>query len=668
MAKFDRPQLESLLTKRFFYAPSFGIYGGVAGLYDYGPTGCALQANITSLWRSHFVLEEDMLELDCSIMTPAEVLKTSGHVDKFSDWMVKDTETGDIYRADHLVKGVLEARLGSHVVAKTQRLSLASSPATAADGAAPNATGASAKRAGKKGKKNAVAPIVELSEQVHTEYEHVLSQLDNYGGPELDDLIKRFDIRALDTGNPVTAAVEFNLMFESSIGPTGQLKGYLRPETAQGQFLNFKRLLEFNNDRIPFASATIGKAFRNEISPRAGLLRVREFTMAEIEHFVDPLDKSHHRFAEVKHVTLRLLSATTQLQGRSDVQELAIGDAVAQKIVDNETLGYFLVRIYQFLIRIGINPDRLRFRQHMANEMAHYACDCWDAEIHTSYGWIECVGCADRSAYDLSVHAKKTKERLTVQVPLSKPIVEDVVQLTINKKVFGPKFKKAAKVVEDYLTQLSEPQLLELKAQLAASATGTFTVIASDGQSYELDRSLLSIDQVQVKRNVREFVPNVIEPSFGLGRILYALMEHAYWVRSGDEQRGVLSFPTCVAPFKCLVLPLSNSEVFGPMVQSLTRQLRQMKVPAKVDDSSASIGKRYARNDELGTPFALTVDFQSVKDQTITLRERDSTQQIRQPLEVVLGLLKKLVAEETTWTEITKQYPLVAKQAEGDDN
>ncbi|RKP37457.1 glycyl-tRNA synthetase [Dimargaris cristalligena] len=646
--KFDRPELESLVAKRFFYAPSFGMYGGVAGLYDYGPIGCALQTNILNLWRSHFVLEEDMLELDCSILTPAEVLKTSGHVDKFSDWMVKDTKNGDIYRADHLVKAVLEARIEGHLLAKMAKLAATSD----AKSVAPATSAAAEKKAGGKRSKKGTVVVAELSESVFNEYQQILAQLDNFDGAGLGDLITRWDIRALETGNPVTTPVEFNLMFESSIGPTGQLKGYLRPETAQGQFLNFKRLLEFNNERVP---RSVTKS-----PPRAGLLRVREFTMAEIEHFVDPLDKSHSRFAEVQDTVLRLLPATTQLNGATELTETTIGEAVRSGLVDNETLGYFLVRIFRFLLRIGINPQRLRFRQHMSNEMAHYACDCWDAEIQSSYGWIECVGCADRSAYDLTVHAKKTGERLTVQQALPEPVIEDVVRLTINKKLFGPKFKKAARVVEDYLTQLEEPQLLELQAQLTAS--GQATIQAADGNTYPLDSSLVTIERVQVKHSVREFTPNVIEPSFGIGRILYSLIEHSYWTREDDEARAVLSFPTCVAPFKCLVLPLSNSPVFTPVVKQLASQLRGMGIAAKVDDSSASIGKRYARNDELGTPFAITVDFQTVKDETVTLRERDSTHQIRQPISVVLAILKDLISETKTWEHILELYPLSTSQ------
>jgi glycyl-tRNA synthetase len=143
-------------------------------------------------------------------------------------------------------------------------------------------------------------------------------------------LIKKHNIRNPTTGNELTSPVEFNLMFQSDIGPTGQIKGYLRPETAQGHFVNFARLLEFNNGRVPFASAQVGKSFRNEIAPRQGLLRVREFLMAEIEHYVDPLDKAHARFSEVKDVKLSLLNKEVQLSGKTDTTEMTIGDAVAQ--------------------------------------------------------------------------------------------------------------------------------------------------------------------------------------------------------------------------------------------------------------------------------------------------------------------------------------------------
>lgn len=232
--------------------------------------------------------------------------------------------------------------------------------------------------------------------------------------------------------------------------------------------MNFSRLLDFNNNRLPFASAQVGRSFRNEISPRAGLLRVREFTMAEIEHYVDPEDKSHEHFSDVRDIELSLLDRHIQTSGSSQITRMSIGEAVEKGVVANETLGYFLARIYLFLIKIGIDPKRLRFRQHMANEMAHYATDCWDAEIENSVGgWTECVGCADRAAYDLSVHSKKTGHPLIVRQQLAEPIVYEKEVVTFNKKNFGKSFGKDGAALQEIITNLDEPTLLKIKGELA---------------------------------------------------------------------------------------------------------------------------------------------------------------------------------------------------------
>lgn len=640
MAKeFDRSDLEALLLKRFFYAPSFGPYGGVAGLYDYGPAGCALQSNILNVWKQHFVMEENMLELDCTMLTPYDVLKTSGHVDKFADYMVKDTQNGEIFRADHLVKNVLKKRL-----------------------------------AGDDHKKKNKEVI---SEETKKEYEEVLEQLDNYDGKGLDELIKKYDIRS-DAGNPVSECTLFNLMFETQIGPTGNLKGFLRPETAQGQFLNFKRLLDYNTGAMPFASAQIGKSFRNEISPRQGLLRVREFTMAEIEHFVDPENKKHHRFNEVKDVEIVFYPATNQMEGKGTVTT-TVGKAVESGMVNNETLGYFIARIYLFLIKIGIKHEKLRFRQHMANEMAHYACDCWDAEILNSYGWIECVGCADRSAFDLTVHQKRTGEKLVVQEALPEPIVRDRWVIEINKPKFGPAFKKNVRYVQSYFDEMledpsikypkttkdseklwNEEKVLNFKKMLE-EGNGSCTIKYLDNE-YTITSDMVAVNKITEKINVREYIPNVIEPSFGIGRIFYSLIEHSYWVREGDEQRAVLSFPPCVAPIKCLLTPISHQDEFVPVLKDIASKLRTHNISNRVDDSSNTIGRRYARNDELGIPFGITIDFQTTKDQTVTLRERDSTMQVRDTIDTVVGLVDKLVQGKMEWKDVLANHKAFTTQ------
>jgi glycyl-tRNA synthetase len=311
-------------------------------------------------------------------------------------------------------------------------------------------------------------------------------------------------------------------MFQTSIGPSSNMPGYLRPETAQGQFLNFHKLLEFNQTQMPFASASIGKSFRNEISPRAGLLRVREFLMAEIEHYVDPEGgKKHPRFDEVKDVELELLNRDVQLAGKTKVETTKIGKAVETGLVDNETLGYFLARIQQFLLKIGIDSKKIRFRQHMANEMAHYAADCWDAELLTSYGWIECVGCADRSAYDLTVHMKKTGAPLVVREPRKEPLKIEEWQCDIEKKKFGPKFKKDGKTVEAAIEALSQDLREKLSLDLAKEGKIVIDVPGVGEGKVEVPGELIKIEKRTRVENVREYTPNVIEPSFGIGRIVY---------------------------------------------------------------------------------------------------------------------------------------------------
>jgi len=638
--EFSRENLENVLKRRFFFAPAFEIYGGVSGLYDYGPPGCAFQANIIDIWRKHFILEEDMLEVDTTMLTPYEVLKTSGHVDKFSDWMCRDLKTGEIFRADHLVEEVLESRLKGDKEAR---------------GLVQDANADAQEDADKKKRKKKVKEIkaVKLDDEVVQEYESVLAKIDGYSGEELGELMVKYNI-----GNPVTGEMleppkAFNLMFETAIGPSGQLKGYLRPETAQGQFLNFNKLYDFNNLKMPFASAAIGKSFRNEISPRAGLLRVREFLMAEIEHFVDPEDKRHENFSEVADVKLRFLPRTVQQEGKTTPIETTIGEAVKSGLVDNETLGYFIARIYQFLIKIGVDPERLRFRQHLANEMAHYAADCWDAELHTSYGWIECVGCADRSAYDLTVHANKTKEKLVVRQKLDTPVTVTKYELDLEKKKFGPKFRKNAPLVEDWLVSRNQDELVKLKEELASNGKIVFRIPEIE-DDIELDSSFIKIEQRTKVEHVREYTPNVIEPSFGIGRIIYSIFEHRFWSRPEATERAVLSFPPIVAPTKVLLVPLSNNEELQPIVKKISKTLRKEQIPFKVDDSGASIGKRYARNDELGTPFGVTIDFESVKDGSVTLRERDSTKQVRGDIQDIIKAIRDITYNSVTWEEGTK--------------
>ncbi|KAG8388166.1 hypothetical protein BUALT_Bualt02G0097600 [Buddleja alternifolia] len=604
-----RQAVVNTLERRLFYIPSFKIYRGVAGLYDYGPPGCAVKANVLAFWRQHFVLEENMLEVDCPCVTPEAVLKASGHVDKFTDLMVKDVKTGTCYRADHLLKDYCKDKLEKD----------------------PN-----------------------LGAEKTAELKHVLAVLDDLSPEELGAKIKAYGITAPDTKNSLSDPYPFNLMFQTSIGPSGVNPGYMRPETAQGIFVNFKDLYYYNGNKLPFAAAQIGQAFRNEISPRQGLLRVREFTLAEIEHFVDPEDKSHPKFSEVSQLEFLMFPRNDQVSGRQ-ARTIRIGEAVSQGIVNNETLGYFIGRVYLFLTQLGIDKDRLRFRQHLANEMAHYAADCWDAEIESSYGWIECVGIADRSAYDLLAHTDKSGVSLVAQEKFPEPREVEKLLIAPVKKELGLAFKGNQKKVVEALEAMGETEAMEMKATLEAKGETEFQVCTLD-KVVSIKNNMVSISKEKKKEHQRVFTPSVIEPSFGIGRIIYCLYEHSFYTRAnkdGDDQLNVFRFPPLVAPIKCTVFPLVQNQQYEEVAKRIAKSLTAFGISYKIDITGTSIGKRYARTDELGVPFAVTVDSTS----SVTIRERDSKQQIRVNVDVVASLVKEVTDGVSTWADVLWRYP-----------
>lgn len=609
----DKTRLEDVLKRRFFYDLSFSIYGGVSGLFDYGPPGIALKKNILRIWESHFILEEDLLEIEASQLTLEPVLKASGHVERFADLMVKDTKTGDCYRLDHLIKGHLEK----------------------------------------------VSAAKDCSTEKRQEIEKILAQLDGLSKDELNDVLQKFNMKAPTTGNDLTEPVEFNLMFSTSIGPTGLVKSFLRPETAQGIFVNFKRLLEANQGRLPFGVAQIGKSFRNEISPRGGLVRMREFTMGEIEYFVDPENKKHAKYDSIKGINLNLYSAQNQMNGES-FKNISLEEAVNDGIVANEVLAYFLARIHLFMLKIGMDPNKIRFRQHMSNEMAHYATDCWDCECLTSIGWLECVGCADRSCYDLNQHANATNVKLSANRPLKEPKQVEFVECVPQKSIIGKLLKGDAKLVVDELNRAKEPDLNKWEKELES---GMLQLNIGD-RTFNISKDMVMIKRETKTVRVEEVVPNVIEPSFGIDRIMYSLLEHNFRIRDDNQLRTYFSFPAVVAPIKCSVLPLSNNEEFYPFVNQILANLKDEGVRPKLDGSSESIGKRYARTDEIGIPYGITVDFDTIKNKTVTLRFCITTEQIRVDLKSVAGLVHDLTTGKLEWTEAKKLWPEFTGQSE----
>ncbi|MCK5559954.1 MAG: glycine--tRNA ligase, partial [Thermoplasmata archaeon] len=288
----DFSKIIALAKRRGFLYPSYEIYGGVAGFYDYGPLGTLLRNNITNLWRQFYVIREGYGEVNTANITPEEVFEASGHVEEFTDLIVECTKCKASFRPDFLLTDFHD-------------------------------------------NPDALSPA------------------------ETEDLIISENVRCPDCKGELTAPYSVNLMFQTQIGPSAKAKrvAYLRPETAQGIFTNFHLLYRYFREKLPFGAVQLGRGFRNEISPRQGMIRLREFNMAEAEIFVDPNDKSFPKFKNVQDIEIPLVPKTLE------EIKIAVGEAVEKGIIGNETLAYFIVLTYNFLTDAGLDPTKLRFRQ-----------------------------------------------------------------------------------------------------------------------------------------------------------------------------------------------------------------------------------------------------------------------------------------------------------------
>ena len=430
----------------------------------------------------------------------------------------------------------------------------------------------------------------------------------------------------------------FNLMFETTIGPGSQRKGYLRPETAQGIFTDFSRLLRFYRDKLPFGAVQIGKSYRNEISPRQGMIRLREFSQAEAEIFVHPDEKDHPAFYRYADYTVPLLTIDRQLEDQEPAG-FAMRAAVDEGVIVNEYVAYYIALTHQILTAIGVDPGRLRFRQHLPDERAHYAADCWDAEVYSGrFGWVEIVGIADRTDYDLRSHAGHSGNSMTVFIPYDEPKLVKRRRIVADMGVLGPRFRGKAKAIAD---------------ALAASNPGEDGArITVDGEEIFIPADLYQIREEEEEVRGEEVMPHVIEPSYGIDRMIYVALEHSYDEDEVDgEVRKVLRLPAAVAPVQVAVFPLMNRDSLDEIAQAITGRLTRCRILAQYDDSGA-IGRRYRRQDEIGTPYAITVDYDTLEDNTVTIRDRDSTEQIRVPIERLPQILPALISGAVTFPEL----------------
>lgn len=446
-------KIVSLCKRRGFIFPGSEIYGGLANTWDYGPLGAQIKMNIkTDWWKKVVEARDDMVGLDGSILMNPRVWEASGHVAGFNDPLVEDVETKKRYRADHLIEANVEG-----------------------------------------------------------------VSVDGVSVEELQKLINEHNIKSPE-GNDLSEVKQFNLMFETFIGKTEDNKQavYLRPETAQAIFVNFKNVLESSRKRLPFGIAQIGKAFRNEITPGNFTFRTLEFEQMEIEYFIEESSWEN---------------------------------------VFERWAGW----MEEWAASVGIDTSKMHRLEVPEESLAHYSKRTIDFEFEYPFGTKELWGLAYRTDFDLRNHTEHSGEKLAYPDP------ED------NKK---------------------------------------------------------------------KITPHVVEPTFGVDRTLLAILLSAYHEEEVEEDtRVVMKFKSHMAPYQVAVLPLmKKEELAGPAREVFESVLTHFRTEF---DVTGSIGKRYRRQDEIGTPFCVTFDYDSLEDNSVTVRDRDSMKQERVKIDELITYLSE---------------------------
>ncbi len=548
-------KVSDLGKRRGIIFPSFEIYGGVGGFFDYGPIGTLLKHRIEDQWRRLFVYREGMVELEATVMLPEIAFEASGHLAHFTDIMIRCLKCNRAYRTDNLL-----SELG-----------------------------------------------VQCGESLT--------------GEELDHLIQEKGIHCPECSGTLSKSEPFNLMFQVKIGSYGNsTNGYGRPEAAQGQFLDFKRVYVAERERLPLGIAQIGRCVRNEIAPRKGPIRLREFTIIDYEVFVDPENSSYPRIKLVNDQKLRFLTVEEQSSKSESILELTVGEALDRKLVRNEVLCYFMALATRFLVSLGIPFEKQRFREVSPEERAHYSTQTFDQEVWLErWGWTEVSGHAYRTDYDLRNHMAHSNIDLRVRKQLPNPRrVKKYAVKPVPEKLMSDFGVEESKRIA-LLLRRSDSYIVarELREKGFYEVTGR--------APRRVEPRHVQVLETEVEEKSRSFIPHVVEPSFGVDRIVYALLEYAYRER---EDRVVLEIPREVAAVGVGVFPLVSRDGLPEMARGIVEALQNEDFVINYDESG-SIGRRYARADEVGTPVCITIDYQTLEDKTITLRDLYSSAQVR---------------------------------------
>lgn len=451
---------------------------------------------------------------------------------------------------------------------------------------------------------------------------------DSLSAEEIDKLLENGANCPNCSENTWTPAKPMNLMFSTKIGAMSAGRtAYMRPETAQGMFMLFPALYRHFRQKLPFGAIQTGKGYRNEISPRQGMIRLREFNMAELEYFIDPEKPPADDLNRRTEIVLLVPDPDGPHSGET---RMGFGAALDSGIVRHPTVAWFLARTWDFLVNVGIDPERIRFRQHASTEMAHYAEDCWDCEIYGEHGWIECVGIANRTCHDLLSHEKKSNSKgLRAWRQFSVPRSQKIDRLTAIGSVIGPYFRGEAGLVTSALEELSDiPEFFPFKLTL------------SNGNVVSIDENMVERRKEVVNVSGEWFTPHVIEPAFGIDRIIWHILDHSYQESKKEgEDYTFLRLPEGISSVDCVVLPLFDKDGMGELAKEITKAINSLPHRSAEMDSSKSIGRRYARADEIGVPWALTIDHTSLEDGSVTIRRRDDQVQVRAFVDEILSNL-----------------------------
>ncbi|XWV25635.1 glycyl tRNA-synthetase [Tupanvirus deep ocean] len=572
--------LKTFLQENQFIIPSYQHYGGFTGFQDYGVLGFQLKNKIINLWRS-CMLDSNIYEVEIPSIMSHSILKASGHVDRFTDYVVHDSN-GLCYRADHLAKKWFNEH----------------------------------------------------------NMPDMANQVDSWNQDTLELNINNYQM--LDCQVKVTKK---NLMIEvpSNTLVLGADTDFLRPELAQGIFVNFKVYQSYFQHEDagfkPFGIAQVGKSYRKEISPQP-FTRMREFTQAEIEYFFDPENKSHNNFKKYEDVVIPLLTDNMQENGIDVAINTTIKNAIEQNLISHQLMAYFLGKIYTFAKKLGLKDNKIRFRQHQKNEMAHYANQCWDLECLVNGSWLECVGCADRGCYDLTAHSKiNSKQPLSAKRKLAEPIVTTNILIKPNISKMPNIYGKFFNSIKTYFAQIDQDTAKEVAGYI--SKGGDFMVKIEDCD-YMFHDSMFTVSESKVNITHQTFVPHVLEPSFGIDRLFYAVLEQNIWQREIDERRLVLSLTNDLVLYDVAVFPLHKKEEMCKLADEIKNRLVEAGYKCYTDDSGTAIGKKYVRCDEIGVKYAVTVDPGTLKNGIVTIRNRDTMNQITVHYNDLTSELKKL--------------------------